>query len=103
MKNNKDFLATYNDSKKWHCKSAVIFYKTTPDKLVGFVASKKIGNAVKRARAKRRLRGVFLEFQDKIKSGTYIFIAKQDLLDMPYKTFKSHINWSFKRMECFLK
>ncbi len=44
---------------------------------VGFTATKKIGNAVKRNRAKRRLRALFLEYSASLKSGTYIFVAKQ--------------------------
>ena len=44
---------------------------------VGFTATKKIGNAVKRNRAKRRLRALFCEYSNTLKDGTYIFVAKQ--------------------------
>ena len=46
---------------------------------VGFTATKKIGNAVKRNRAKRRLRALFREFSPSLKDGSYIFVAKQAL------------------------
>jgi len=46
---------------------------------VGFTATKKIGNAVKRNRAKRRLRALFCEYSNSLKDGTYIFVAKQSL------------------------
>lgn len=46
---------------------------------IGFTATKKIGNAVKRNRAKRRLRALFCEYSNSLKDGTYIFVAKQSL------------------------
>ena len=52
-------------------------------KLVGFTATKKIGNAVKRNRSKRRLRALFLKYSDSLKNGTYVFVAKQSTPDYP--------------------
>lgn len=46
---------------------------------MGVVASKKIGNAVYRNRAKRVLRAIFRENIDKIKIGIFILIAKKDI------------------------
>ena len=43
---------------------------------VGFTATKKIGNAVKRNRAKRRLRAQFVQHTFNLQNGTYIFVAK---------------------------
>lgn len=79
----------------------MVFYKSSSNKLVGFVASKKIGNAVKRAKAKRRMRAVFLELQDLLKSGTYLFVAKKDIFDMTYEQYEKNIKWSFKKLSCF--
>lgn len=79
----------------------MVFYKQTLEKRVGFVASKKVGNAVNRAFAKRRLRGVFVKLHDKLKSGTYIFIAKNDIILTPYKEFEKNIKWSLKKLGCF--
>jgi hypothetical protein len=44
---------------------------------VGFIASKKVGNAVKRNRAKRRMRALFSDFESSFASGIYIFVAKK--------------------------
>jgi ribonuclease P protein component len=52
-------------------------------KKVGFTATKKIGNAVKRNRSKRRLRALFTKFSPKLKDGNYIFVAKQSTPDYP--------------------
>lgn len=79
----------------------MVFYRLTSSKLVGFVASKKIGNAVKRAQTKRRMRAVFLELQDDLKKGTYLFVAKKDMLDISYEQYKKNIEWSFEKLGCF--
>jgi ribonuclease P protein component len=71
------------------------------EKKAGFVASKKVGCAVKRNLAKRRLKALFLELQSELKSGIYIFIAKETIKDIDYSKLKSALTWSFKRLECF--
>ncbi len=76
----------------------MIFYKKTLEKSVGFVASKKVGNAVKRVKAKRRLRALFLQWQDRLEHGTYVFIAKPKILNMTYEELNKNLNWSFKKM-----
>lgn len=78
----------------------MVFYKKSSEKLVGFVASKKVGNAVKRAYAKRRLRAVFLALQDNISVGTYIFVAKPDILLSEYEDLYKNIRWSFGKLQC---
>jgi ribonuclease P protein component len=54
------FRQVYRDGEKIDCKYAVLFYyrtgQPTPAPLFGFVASKRLGNAVNRNRAKRLLR-----------------------------------------------
>jgi ribonuclease P protein component len=78
----------------------VVFYKTSDEKKVGFTAGKKVGNAVLRNRAKRRLRALFAESEQRLKDGIYVFVAKNGLKDMSYKQLKSSLSWSFKRLDC---
>jgi len=58
---------------------------------LGFVASKKVGRAVQRNRAKRLLKAHFIEQMANLKSGYYILVAKHSILDSNYsklqKTF----------------
>jgi ribonuclease P protein component len=66
---------------------------------VGFTATKKIGNAVKRNRAKRRLRALFLEFSHSLHSGTYIFVAKQSINEATYKKLRRDFEKILKRSD----
>ena len=65
---------------------------------VGFTATKKIGNAVKRNRAKRRLRALFCEYAPQLQDGTYIFVAKIAINDISHEElindFKKVLNKS---------
>jgi ribonuclease P protein component len=66
----------------------VLFYKSGTEEKVGFVASKKIGNAVHRNRAKRLLRAHFIENIDRIRSGSYVLVAKPMLLEKSFREIK---------------
>ncbi len=56
---------------------------------IGFTATKKIGNAVKRNRAKRRLRALFCEYSSNLKDGTYIFVAKQAIIEATHANLEN--------------
>ncbi|MCF6173722.1 MAG: ribonuclease P protein component [Campylobacteraceae bacterium] len=100
MKKTSEFSFVYKNSKKWHNDCVVVFYNLGLKKKVGFTASKKVGNAVKRNLAKRRLRALFLELCEQIESGSYIFVAKQKIVDMDYESLKKSLIWSLKRLKC---
>jgi len=68
---------------------------------VGFTATKKIGNAVKRNRAKRRLRSLFYEHSDLLKNGTYIFVAKQSIIDISHINLKKDFKKIISRSKAF--
>jgi len=89
LRTTKEFDRVYkHPSKTWHSPYFVLFYKKGTEYKVGFVASKKIGNAVHRNRAKRLLRAHFIENTDLITSGHYVLVAKPDLLSNKYTETK---------------
>jgi len=65
---------------------------------VGFTASKKVGNAVERNLSKRRLRASFLDFQEKVEDGLFVFVAKKELLTIDHKTLQKNLHFAFKRI-----
>ena len=61
LRRSADFREAYDQDRRRHGKLMVLFLRTAPDASLrlGVVASKRVGNAVERARAKRRLREAF--------------------------------------------
>jgi len=83
----------HRSTKTWHTPYFVLFYRSGESQNVGFVASKKIGNAVHRNRAKRLLRAHFIENIDRIKSGSYVLVAKPKLLEEAFlEVSKSYLH-----------
>jgi len=68
---------------------------------VGFTATKKIGNAVKRNRAKRRLRAIFLQHSQNLKDGSYIFVAKQSLVESTHEKLQNDFKQIVKKSKAF--
>ena len=75
-----------HSTKTWHTPYFVLFFKKNDEYKVGFVASKKIGNAVHRNRAKRLLRAHFIENIDLLPQGSYVLVAKPALIQENYQT-----------------
>ncbi len=94
IKTSKAFNGVYRHATKtWHTPYFVLFYQKTDSYQVGFVASKKIGNAVHRNRAKRLLRAHFIAECDRLGTGAYVLVAKPALLNEPYEvTHKAFFN-----------
>ena len=86
IRSTKAFKVVYRKSDKiWHTPSFVLFYKRSDSREVGFVASKKLGNAVHRNRAKRLLRALFISRSDTLIPGQYVLVAKPPLLTTEYR------------------
>lgn len=89
LKHNREFQRVYRKGKSAHAPSLVLFY--LPDDFtirVGFTASKKVGNAVMRNRAKRRMRALFQELEHRLLPGSFVLVAKAETVDIPYESLK---------------
>ncbi len=66
---------------------------------IGFTASKKIGKAHIRSRAKRRLRAVVREVFPELAlpNVEYVLISRFNTAYCPYQTLKSDIKWALKK------
>ena len=98
MKLPREFQLVYKRGKAAHAKSSVLFYLQGKEYKNGFTASKKVGNAVFRNRAKRRLRALFLEFSPQMTTGTYIFVAKEAIRDTSYESLKLDMQRALKKV-----
>nr|WP_267905532.1 ribonuclease P protein component [Nitrosophilus alvini] len=97
LKTSGEFNFIYKKGKSCHTRYFVLFYKENGKKKVGFVASKKVGSAVKRNRAKRRLRALFAQYSDNLKNGMYILVAKSALLEADFSKLRQSFENILKR------
>ena len=93
-----DFKNLLNGRKISNPYSTIFFKKLSSknNKLlnVSFVAKRKIGNAVKRNKIKRRLRNIMNDATKKVNMNlnySYLFIAKKNIYDAEYKMIKNSI------------
>ena len=92
--------------KKFSNKYVTIFFGKLMDKdnkklNISFVTKKKIGNAVKRNKIKRRLRNILNEAVKKISINfnySYLVIAKPTMLNNEYTNIKETLFQSFKKI-----
>jgi ribonuclease P protein component len=69
---------------------------------VGFTATKKIGNAVVRNRAKRRLRALFRNHSKTLKDGKYVFVAKASLYESKHEKLSNDFVKVLKKLKAFI-
>ena len=98
LSKSEDFKNLLNGRRISNPYSTIFFKKLSSknNKLlnVSFVAKRKIGNAVKRNKIKRRLRNIMNDATKKLNMNlnySYLFIAKKNIYDAEYKMIKNSI------------
>ncbi len=108
LRNRSDFLRLAAVGRKWVSKSMIVQMAKRPQQdrqdisgiRVGYTASKKVGNAVKRARAKRRLREVVRrQLPGRGRPGyDYVLIARPSTVELPFDHLIRDFNWCLRRL-----
>ena len=106
LSKNEDFKSILG-GKKISNKYLTIFFKKLSNKdykklNISFVMKKKIGNAVKRNKIKRRLRNIMNDAAKKIDLNLkfcYLLIAKISVLDEPYENIKQTLFSDFEKIK----
>ena len=106
LSKNEDFKSILG-GKRISNKYLTIFFKKLSDKdykklNISFVTKKKIGNAVKRNKIKRKLRNIMNDALKKININLkycYLLIAKISVLDEPYENIKQTLFGDFKKIK----
>ena len=106
LSKNEEFK-TLLKKKKISNKYVTIFFgtldKKNDNKLnISFVTKKKIGNAVKRNKIKRRLRNIMIDAIKKISikfNYSYLVIAKPTMLHNDFKIIKNTLFQDFERIK----
>jgi ribonuclease P protein component len=84
LKNRKQFDLVYSQGRKRTSKSLVVFYlDNAPDRRVAYVASRKVGGAVQRNRAKRLLREALRQAaaSQTLPVGWFVLVARGRILE----------------------
>ena len=106
LSKNEEFR-TLLKSKKTSNKYVTIFFGNLTNKNknslnISFVAKKKIGNAVKRNKIKRRLSNIMNDAYKKISINlnySYLVIAKSTMLNSEFKKIKETLFLEFERIK----
>ena len=106
LSKSEDFKNLLNGTKISNPYSTIFFKKLAPksNKLlnVSFITKRKIGNAVKRNKIKRRLKNIMNEAVKKISINfnySYLIIAKSTMLNDNYIDIKEVLFESFKKIK----
>ena len=100
LRKNKDFSAIYKRGKSVGDRYIVLFYR--PNGLTynrtGFLASKKVGNSVKRNRAKRLMKESYRKLESTLPVGyDYIIIARNTINGKKCADVEKSLTSAFKR------
>ena len=106
LKKQKDFKSIIK-GKKINNKYLTIFFRKLSDKSnknlnISFVAQKKLGNAVKRNKVRRRIKMIVTQISKIIKINlnySYLIIAKKNIIDAKFSDIKEVIFKDYKKIK----
>ncbi len=94
LRSNRDFQEAYAQRRRVIGCYMVLFIRSGPDNALrlGVVASRRVGNAVARARAKRRLREAFRRVRHDIRDNRdVVLVARRSILRACWKNVESDL------------
>ena len=100
LKRHKEFRYTYRvgRSQNGTLFTMVVARSRTETIRIGFSVSKRVGNAVQRNRAKRRMRACITPMIERLNGGcNLIVIAKPEVLNAPFAELQSQLETLLKR------
>ncbi len=104
LKRRQDFVRLARQGSRWVTPGFILQCSPTPgeniDLRVGFTASRRVGGAVQRNRAKRRLRSVaeeVLSTKGRLRID-YVLIARNKILTKDFQQLKQDLGWAIRKI-----
>ena len=100
LRKKADFSAIYNTGKSVGDRYVVLFYKKNhlPYNRTGFLASKKVGNSVKRNRARRLMKESYRHIKNSLPAGyDFIIIARNTISEKKCADVEKSLLSAFRR------
>ena len=102
LKKNAQFKYVYRRGNSGGSHEMVMLYVRANTLKVGFSVGKKIGCAVQRNRVKRRLRVACAPLLPRMKTGLYVFIARQPALTADFDKLCRSMQYLLRKQNCLL-
>ena len=100
LRKKSDFSSIYNKGKSVGDRYVVLFYRPNhlPYNRTGFLASKKVGNSVKRNRARRLMKESYRSFAEKLPTGyDFVIIARNTISGKKCADVEKSLRSAFKK------
>lgn len=100
LRRKKDFSSIYNKGKSVGERYVVLFYRKNqlPYNRKAFLASKKVGNSVKRNRARRLMKESYRQMEESLPLGyDLIIIARNTINDLKYADVKKSLEAAMRK------
>ncbi|MBE5777292.1 MAG: ribonuclease P protein component [Clostridiales bacterium] len=101
LRKNGQFRYVYRKGKSTGSRELVLNFVRAPKMLVGFAVSKKIGNAVMRNLVKRRLREAFRQEMPLLRTGMYVFTARESAGQSDYQTLHKSMRYVLRKQNLY--
>ncbi|MDR0747772.1 MAG: ribonuclease P protein component [Helicobacteraceae bacterium] len=98
MRTPRSFASVFEQAKSFHSAGFVFFYQNANVNEVGFVASKKVGGAVNRNFARRRMRELFRAHNGLLPRGRFVVLAKKPIGKLPYAALMEQFSHIVKQI-----
>ena len=103
LKKRPEFLAVNATRQKWVSDNVIVQYQPSSSDIFkfGITATKKIGNAVIRNKAKRRLRSAIREIvkNTSVKPSNIVLVARHSTAACDWDKLLKDLKWCLKRLE----
>ena len=112
LKVRSDFLRIAADRRNWAAPGLVLQVSETPKNIydrdtirIGYTASRKVGNSVKRNRARRRLRNVVEKVMtiNASRGKAFVIIARKNTIRRPFSDLIIDLETALKKLDAWEK